>query len=190
MSAKFTNEHVKILKKDGIGVIPTDTLYGVVGSYFSGKAEERIKKARKVLSKPNGWVTLISDVDDLQKVGVAVDEDQKKLLKRIWPGSFSVGFRGSPNAFRVPENKELRGFLAKTGPLIAPSANITGESPAKNIEEAQNYFHDAVDFYINAGVLDSEPSTVLVIDGLKVSLIREGKGDISVLKEYITDIIK
>jgi len=40
-------EIIKILKNDGVGVMPTDTLYGLVGSAFSKRAIDRIYKLKK-----------------------------------------------------------------------------------------------------------------------------------------------
>ena len=54
--------------------------------------------------------------------------------------------------------RRLRGsskYLEQTGPLIAPSANLQGQPPAKNIQEAYEYFGDAVDLYVDGGTVES-----------------------------------
>ena len=82
-------------------------------------------------------------------------------------------------AFRVPDDPQLKNLLKESGPLIAPSANPEGLPPATNIEEAQKYFGDTVDFYINDGERAGSPSTVISLgeDGSVVT-VREGRQSI------------
>jgi L-threonylcarbamoyladenylate synthase len=57
---------------------------------------------------------------------------------------------------------------------VAPSANPEGKEPAKTIEEAKRYFTDKVDFYVDAGKLDSQPSTLISIINGAIEVLREG----------------
>jgi tRNA A37 threonylcarbamoyladenosine synthetase subunit TsaC/SUA5/YrdC len=77
-------------------------------------------------------------------------------------------------AIRLPAEKSIRDFLEKTGPLATSSANLEGESPAKNIAEAQKYFGSEVDFYEDGGELNSKPSTLVKIDGDEIKVLRQG----------------
>lgn len=169
------NNIVKILKKDGIGIIPTDTLYGIVGSAFSKKAVERIFEVKN-RPKESAVITLISNIKDLEKFGVSFDN---KILNKFWPGKFSIILKYKNKAyqkkfsyisrgkdemsFRLPNKKSLIEILKKTGPLVAPSANPSGLIPASNIKEAKDYFGNKVDFYVSGGTLKSEPSTLIKI---------------------------
>jgi L-threonylcarbamoyladenylate synthase len=77
-------------------------------------------------------------------------------------------------AFRLPADEELRAFLRETGPLIAPSANPEGKSPATTIAEARTYFGEMVDSYQEAGILSGAPSTLVTIEEGKIRILREG----------------
>ncbi|MDP3729453.1 MAG: Sua5/YciO/YrdC/YwlC family protein, partial [bacterium] len=55
-------------------------------------------------------------------------------------------------------------LLKKTGPLVAPSANPQGLTPALTIAQAKKYFGNHVDFYVNAGTLRSKSSTLVAIE--------------------------
>src|SRR5204863_149383 len=57
-------------------------------------------------------------------------------------------------ALRLPKDESLQNLLKKTGPLIAPSANVEGLPPAKNITDAKKYFGDGVDLYIDGGEIE------------------------------------
>jgi L-threonylcarbamoyladenylate synthase len=81
---------------------------------------------------------------------------------------------GGTLAFRFPKKEDLIELIKETGPIVAPSANSEGAVPAKNLDEARKYFGDEVDFYIDGGEIDSEPSTLVKIDGDKIEVLREG----------------
>ncbi len=162
-------EIVKFLKNDGIGVLPTDTLYGIVGSAFSKKTVLRIYKVR-LRNKKKPLIILISKISDIKKFGVK--NIPEKSLSKIWPGKVSVilecksskfkYLHRDTNAlcFRIPDNKSLRDLISKTGAIVAPSANTEGKPSAKNIAEARKYFEEKADFYIS-GKVTNKGSTIL-----------------------------
>jgi L-threonylcarbamoyladenylate synthase len=77
-------------------------------------------------------------------------------------------------AFRVPDDDVLRNVLQQTGPLIAPSANIQGVNPAIMIDHAVEYFGKNVDFYVDGGVLNNEPSTLIRFENNTPVVLRVG----------------
>lgn len=183
----FKNSYKKVgllLKEGAIGVIPTDTIYGICGNAFNKKTVERIYRLRKRnLKKP--MIILVSSIKDLEKFHINLTNFQKKIIKKIWPGKISVILncpskkfsylhRGLKTlAFRLPKNKELIEILKISGPLVAPSANFEGEKPAETIKEAKKYFGDKV-FYYNRGKLKNLPSTLIDLTSNKLKLVRKG----------------
>lgn len=165
-----------------MGVMPTDTMYGIVGSALDKRVVERIYKVRKrTPSKP--LIILIDSISRLKDFDIKAPT----MLKSIWPDKITVILpckvekfkylhRGTNKlAFRVPKDMTLPALLKLTGPLVAPSANPEGGKPASTIKEAQKYFSSSIDFYADGGKLSSVPSTIIEIDGKgKVTLIREG----------------
>jgi L-threonylcarbamoyladenylate synthase len=175
-----------ILKLGGVGIVPTDTLYGIVGSALNKETVERIYDVRKRdLTKP--MIILISSLADLKMFGIVLSLSQKKTLKNIWPGKVSVVMdckhkkfeylhRGKKTlAFRFPDDKEIINLLKKTGPLVAPSANLAGKEPATTYEQARKYFDEEVDFYVDFGKLKSKPSTLIAMNDNGVfEILRKG----------------
>ncbi|MDO8520515.1 MAG: L-threonylcarbamoyladenylate synthase [bacterium] len=187
-----------MLKNGGVGVLPTDTLYGLVGSALFPDAVARIYELKeRGPDKP--LIVLIADIEDLEQFGVVLSEklvgvvrrvppkadlSSRGLLESYWPGPHSIILpiiddtfeylsRGTDSiAFRLPDKEDLRALLRETGPLVAPSANVEGKPPARTIEEAQKYFGDDVDFYVDGGELAGKPSTILLLEGEKVRMIR------------------
>ena len=177
---------VEVIKKGGVGVIPTDTIYGLVGKALSRKTVKRVYKLKQRNPKKPS-IIFISKVDDLKLFRIKLDENTKKFLQKYWPGKvsvilpfpykkFSYLHRGTKTlAFRLPDYPELVDLLKKTGPLIAPSANPESEEPAKTIKEAKKYFGEKVDFYTDVGQLESLPSTLISIKDKKVEVLRQGE---------------
>jgi L-threonylcarbamoyladenylate synthase len=78
-----------LLKEGAIGVIPTDTIYGICTSAFNKKSVEKVYKLRK--RNPNKpCIILISSFDDLKKFNVKLNSWQRKILEKLWPGKVSV----------------------------------------------------------------------------------------------------
>lgn len=168
-------------------MIPTDTIYGIVGSALLSKTVEEIYILRKrALDKP--MVVLIAGIPDLEKFDIKLTSAQIDLLNRIWPNpvsvilscpgeKFSYLHRGKKSlAFRMPKNELLSSLLKESGPLAAPSANFEREKSSETVEEAKRYFGDKVSFYVDGGRLKSKPSTVIQLykDGTKI-VLREGR---------------
>lgn len=187
---------ILVLESNQIFVIPTDTIYGIVGSALNPEIVEKIYKLRKrTPSKP--MVILISSFDDLKKFNINLNDEQNRLLQKIWPNPVSVIMpiedprfeylhRGKKSlSFRMPKSKWLQNVLKASGPLVAPSANFEGEKPADTIDEARKYFGDSVE-YIDGGALISKPSTLIEFEGDEIKILREGvltKGEIRKLLE-------
>jgi O-6-methylguanine DNA methyltransferase len=78
-----------LLKEGAIGVIPTDTIYGICASAFNRKSVEKVYKLRR--RNPNKpCIILISSFDDLKKFNVRLNSWQRKILEKLWPGKISV----------------------------------------------------------------------------------------------------
>lgn len=190
-------EIVEKLNNDGVGVLPTDTLYGLVGRAFSKKAFDRIFELKKRNIR-SPFIILIGSIEDLKLFGIEPDKFALKVMKKYWPacnascsnadrpGKISIVFpcdndkfsylhMGTKTlAFRIPDEKNLLEILKETGPLLAPSANLSGEKPALTAEEAKAYFGDEVDFYMDGGKLESLPSTLIKVESKKIMILRDG----------------
>lgn len=174
------------LKNGKIGVMPTDTIYGIVGSALNKQTVEKIYKLRK-RSNDKPFIILISSLKDLELFSIKLTNEQRIFLQRCWPSPLSVILqmeseefkylhRGRNSlAFRMPKDTKLIELLNQTGPLVAPSVNIEGEKFALNIEEAKRYFGNKISFYKDGGILESQPSTLIQLkkDG-SFKILRKG----------------
>jgi L-threonylcarbamoyladenylate synthase len=166
-----------------VGIIPTDTVYGIVARAADEKAAGRLYKLKKRDSKPG---TLIAaSLDQLEDLGLK--HRYLKAVEEFWPGAISVIIpcadpalaylhRGKMSlAVRVPDDKTLLRLLKTTGPLLTSSANQPGEQPACTVTEARKHFGDGVNFYADGGNLSGrEPSTIIRIIDDAIEVIRQG----------------
>lgn len=178
---------INFLKKGGIIVLPTDTLYGITASINFKKSIEKIYdiKGRK---ENKQFIVLINSYKQLEIFGIKTNKDKIKILEKFWPGKVSVILeckqkrwqylhRGTNSiAFRMigPRYKNLFNLINKVGPIVAPSANPEGEKPAETIREAKKYFGDKIDLYINKGRIKTLPSTLIRLENENFVILRQG----------------
>lgn len=177
-------EIIALLKNGAVGIIPTDTIYGIAASAQSEKAVKRLYQLKQRQDDVRSGTVIAADVQQLVDLGV--DGESVAKVTSYWPNPLSIElplsdelkylFQTGPHrAFRVVANKQLRQFLQKTDPLLTSSVNTTGNPPATNLQQAKAYFGDAVDFYVDGGDLSGRPpSTVAVLRDGKLVVVRPG----------------
>ncbi len=164
-----------------IGVLPTDTVYGLVAQAKNEQAVKRLYSLKNREGKPG--TIIASSIEQLVQLGL-----KKRYLQAVnqyWPGAISVVIPTDRTlrylhlgkfslAVRIPKNNKLTELLLKTGPLLTTSANLPGKIPSTTISQAKKYFGNKVDFYIDGGKIDGQASTVLRIIDDAVEVLREG----------------
>jgi len=178
---------IKLLRKDGVMVYPTDTFYGLGGSCFSLPAISRIYELkRRDPSKP--LPVVVSDVDMAVRLALELPPAFEELASKFWPGPLTLTLRaaadvprellgnGDSLAVRLPGVFWLRSLIRQAGfPFIATSANISGEKEIAEAKEALAVFNGQVDLVLDGGRTEGfKPSTVVDLTGTKPRLVREG----------------
>jgi L-threonylcarbamoyladenylate synthase len=177
----FNNEPISALKRGAIGIIPTDTVYGLVCAARNEQAVTRLYGLKNRETKPG--TIIAASVSQLVELGIKAR--YLKPVEHYWPNPITIII---PNheltyihlgagsiAVRIPNDNSLTDLLQEAGPLLTTSANHPGEPEAATIEEAQKYFGDAVDFYVDGGNLSGrKPSTVIRIVDDAVEILRAG----------------
>lgn len=183
LTTSLDQKLVELLQNGAVGLLPSDTIYGLSGRAEDEKAVGRIYglKGRKE-DKP--LIILIADTKMLDLL--SIDKSQADEAFPYWPGPLTIIF-DAPNspsrlhrdtktlAVRIPNHPELLKLLQQTGPLISTSANPEGQSPAKTVAQAKEYFGDKLDFYVDVGKMKSEPSTIAKLSNGKLEVVRPGK---------------
>ncbi|MDB5183338.1 MAG: hypothetical protein JWO07_19 [Candidatus Saccharibacteria bacterium] len=181
MNIVTLDQAIPLLQNGAIGVVPTDTVYGLVTIAADHAAVHRFYTLKSREKKPG---TLIASSTD-QLLALSVSPTEIEKVVHYWPNPLSAVLPVPDNtylhqgvgtlAMRVVADPTIKQFLEQTGPLITSSANQPGQPPATNISEAAAYFGDSIDFYVDGGTIDQKlPSTIIrpTHDGIEV--LRQG----------------
>lgn len=175
-----------ILKNDGLAVIPTDTVYGLVGDATN---EEVIKKIfdLKQREKEKPLLILVSNLDMLNHYVENISKIELKIINHFWPGPLTIIFANKKNlsdtltsgkkeiAIRMPNNKDLLNLINKLNkPIIATSANIAHKKTITSIDLLEDSIKNNIDYIYDGGYLEDIPSTIIKVSDNKVEIIREG----------------
>ena len=137
------------------------------------------------MNKP--FIVLISDIKELELFGIKLADYQLKVVNKYWPGPLSVIFDCNKSEFeylhrginslaiRLPKDDWLLDIIRKTGPLVAPSANLQDSPTVKNIDEAIAVFGNSVDFYVDGGICEGSASTLARFKKNKLEVLRLGR---------------
>ncbi|MCR4279968.1 MAG: L-threonylcarbamoyladenylate synthase, partial [Candidatus Komeilibacteria bacterium] len=158
-------------------------------------AIERIYELKK-RSVDSPFVVIIGEEEDLLSLGVQISREQHEIMRKLWPGPVSIILscldegkkylhRGRNSlAVRLPATDWLRRLLRETGPLVATSANISGDPFITQTGAAQATFGDEIDFYVDQGELKGTPSALVDLTGTEPAVIRPKNTSIIDLQRY------
>lgn len=167
-----------IINNGGIGVIPTDTLYGIVCSANNKDAVEKIydikdrERTKPFLVLIPSFESALSLVDDIPSY---IKEFSPGPLTFILPLKNGVSFSFTKNtiAMRLPKDDFLNALLPKTGIISAPSANPSDIPPSADVKKVKEWFLDRVDFFVDGGNLSSNVAST-IFDCTNKKCLREG----------------
>ncbi len=177
----------EIVARGGVIAFLTDTFYGLGADPRNAAA---VRKVRELKGRDDGKpiLLLISDLNEVERFISEQSEAFKTVAADMWPGPLTlvgVALDGLPGeltagsgtiGLRLPADEGVRALVRVCGgALTATSANVSGQSPARNAPEVANYFPIGLDLIIDGGeVTATEASTVLDLSGSEVRLVREG----------------
>lgn len=185
---------VDVLKKGGVIIYPTDTVYGLGCDISNPKAVERIAKIKGVNIKKANFSFICHDLSHLSAYTLAIDTPVFKVLKRNLPGPFTFILKANskvPKLFknnkktvgiRIPDNNIIREIVKELGnPILTTSVYDSDEVIEYTTDPELIYenYSDKVDIVIDGGYGDNIPSTVVNCADGYIEVIREGKGELS-----------
>jgi tRNA threonylcarbamoyl adenosine modification protein (Sua5/YciO/YrdC/YwlC family) len=178
------NEAIEAVSNGSIVGIPTETVYGLgVDPYSEVAVKNLFSIKERDDSKPVSL--LIPSYSSILKLNIITDIPE--VVDLYWPGPLTivvetnqefvdgVGTK-SPNTIgiRVPDNELTIELLNNTGPLAVTSANLTGQKEARNHQEAEEIFKDAVKHYIEGEAVHGNGSTIVDLNEPGGEILREG----------------
>jgi L-threonylcarbamoyladenylate synthase len=175
----------EMIKKGGVIVYPTDTVYGIGGNPFLEDVVIRIKNIKQREEK--AMPILVSSLEKAKEIAYFNDLSLK-IANTFWPGPLTIVLKTkvkfSPHltggrdsiGLRIPNHElALKIIEASGGALIGTSANISGRPPAISIEDLDEKIKSSVDLIIDGGKCYlGKPSTVIEVIDSKIKIIRIG----------------
>ncbi|RED49427.1 L-threonylcarbamoyladenylate synthase [Seonamhaeicola aphaedonensis] len=191
---KAVEKVVSVLKRGGLIIYPTDTVYGLGCDITNVRALERIAQIKGVKLEKANFSFVCHDLSNLSDYVKQIDTSVFKILKRALPGPYTFVLPGSrtlPNAFkkkktvgiRVPDNSIAIAIVKHLGnPIISTSIYDEDEVIEYTTDPELIYekWSHIVDLVIDGGYGDNEPSTVIDLSGDEPLIVREGKGSIDI----------
>jgi tRNA threonylcarbamoyl adenosine modification protein (Sua5/YciO/YrdC/YwlC family) len=186
---------VQVLKAGGLIIYPTDTVYGLGCDITHSKALERVAKIKGIKLEKANFSFICHDLSNLSDYVKQIDTATFKILKRSLPGPYTFILPGNNNlpkefkkkktvGIRIPDNAIILEIVKQLGnPIVSTSIYDEDEvleystDPELIFEKWQNL----VDVVIDGGYGDNQPSTIIDLSESEPVVIREGKGDISIL---------
>ncbi len=186
---------VETLRKGGLIIYPTDTVYGLGCDITNSRALERIARIKGVKLDKANWSFICADLSNLSDYVRQIETATFKILKRALPGPYTFILPGNNNlpkdfkkkktvGIRIPDNAIAKALVEALGnPIISTSIRDEDDlleyttDPELIFEKWENL----VDIVIDGGYGDNVASTVIDLSGNEPLVIREGKGGLDIL---------
>lgn len=168
----------EVLRNGGLVAFPTETVYGLGANLLNEKAIKRLYEVKR-RPKDKPLTIHISNIDMLKKMVSDISLIAQKLIDEFWPGPLTIILNSKGNkkiGFRMPANPIALSLIRQTGvPIVAPSANISGNKPPKNVKEVLEDLKDSIDMILDGGATRvGIESTVVDTTIFPCKMLREG----------------
>jgi tRNA threonylcarbamoyl adenosine modification protein (Sua5/YciO/YrdC/YwlC family) len=190
---KVIQQVVDVLKKGGIIIYPTDTVYGMGCDISNSKAIEKICKIRGIKPEKANFSFICYDLSHISDFTRQIDNETYRVIKKALPGPFTFIFNANKNVpkllssnkktvgIRVPNNNIARAIVQILGnPIISTSIYDDDEimEYSTDPELIHEKYEDIVDLVIDGGYGNNEPSTIVDCSVGDFTIIRQGKGNL------------
>ncbi len=192
---KEIDKVVEVLKKGGLVIYPTDTVYGLGCDITNTKALEKIARIKGVKLEKANFSFICNDLSHLSDYIRQIDTRTYKILRRALPGPYTFILPGNNNlpkvfkkkktvGIRIPDNAIALAIVEELeNPIVSTSIRDDDElleyttDPELIFEKWKNL----VDIVIDGGYGDNYASTVIDLTDDEPMVIREGKGSLDIL---------
>ncbi|WP_207422944.1 L-threonylcarbamoyladenylate synthase [Desertivirga brevis] len=195
-SPKAVQQVVDVLKKGGLIIYPTDTVYGLGCDITNQKAIEKICQIRGMKPEKANLSFICYDLSHISDYVKPIDTSTFRLLKKALPGPFTFIFEATTSVpkllssnkktvgIRVPDNEIAREIVKQLGnPILSTSIHDDDEiiEYSTDPELIHEKYSKLVDIVIDGGPGGNIPSTVVDCTSGNFEILRQGKG---MLEDY------
>lgn len=175
----------KILENGGAVVLPTETVYGLFAQALNEDAVNRVYQLKQ-RPRDKAMNLNVSNLNDIYFFSQNTPFFLEKLYNRFMPGPLTIILKANDNVpfwvnsgldtvgFRLPNHEQTLRLISETGPLIGPSANISGNESGKKFSDIQAQFSVDLPGIEDDQALTGIDSTILDLSGQKARILRQG----------------
>ena len=184
------------LAKDGLVVLPTDTMYAIACALDGSDAIERLYRV-KGITPAKRLSILVPDIAAASRYTRGIPNPVFRTMKRVLPGPYTFIFKASSEVprimlhkrrtvgIRIPDCPITLAVLEELGrPLLSTSVRNEHDEWMHDPVQIEDDLRGQVDLVVDGGVLADEPSTVVDLSEDAPVLVREGKGDVAPLELF------
>jgi L-threonylcarbamoyladenylate synthase len=184
MDGESIRKAAKVVRRGGLVVFPTDTVYGLGCDPLNHAAVRRLFDAKQRDTKA---IPVLCSSTEKAAGLVKLSRRAFELAGKYWPGALTIVAplsrpvplqlnQGGPNlGVRVPGHPECLQLISSCGGWLAgTSANLSGLPSARSAAGALDQLGDAVDIVLDGGRLAGTESTVVRVVGNVVTILRTG----------------
>ena len=181
MMEKIKNE----LENGGAVVLPTETVYGLFAKALDKKAVDHVYQL-KCRPRDKALNLNVASLDDILNFSKNQPPYLNKLVESFLPGPLTIILEANDRVpywvnsdlttvgFRMPSHPVTLDLIREFGPLIGPSANISGHASGVSFKEILQDFDQEVLGLEDDAFLTGQDSTILDLSGDKVKILRQG----------------
>jgi tRNA threonylcarbamoyl adenosine modification protein (Sua5/YciO/YrdC/YwlC family) len=190
---KAIDQIVQVLRRGGLIIYPTDTVYGLGCDITNHKAIEAIARIRHIKPEKANFSFICHDLSNLADYTKSIDNTVFRVLKKALPGPFTFILNASGKVpkllssnkktvgIRIPDNNIAREIVKQLGnPILSTSIRDEDDilEYSTDPELIHEKYQDLVDVVIDGGYGGNIASTVVDVTTGEFEVIREGKGDL------------
>ena len=189
----------KILTSGGAVVLPTETVYGLFAQALNEVAVNNVYQLKQ-RPRDKAMNLNVSNLNDIYFFSQNTPFFLEKLYNRFMPGPLTIILKANDNVpfwvnsgldtvgFRVPNHVKTLQLISETGPLIGPSANISGNESGKKFSDIQAQFSVDLPGIEDEQALTGIDSTILDLSGQKARILRQGAISRELIQKEIPEI--
>ncbi|MEP0305100.1 MAG: L-threonylcarbamoyladenylate synthase [Maribacter dokdonensis] len=186
---------VDVLRKGGLVIYPTDTVYGLGCDITNTKALEKIARIKGIKLAKANWSFICTDLSNLSDYVRQINTATFKILKRALPGPYTFILPGNNNlpkefkkkktvGIRVPDNSIVKALVEELGnPIVSTSIRDDDDVLEYTTDPELIYekWDNLVDVVIDGGYGGNVGSTIIDVSTGYPEVIREGKGSLDII---------
>ncbi|MCK1236670.1 L-threonylcarbamoyladenylate synthase [Streptococcus uberis] len=193
-------EFEEILHNGGALVLPTETVYGIFAKALDETAVNHVYQLKK-RPRDKAMNLNVADYQTILEFSKEQPSYLKDLFEAFLPGPLTIILKANEKVptwinsgkstvgFRLPNHPLTAELIKKTGPLIGPSANISGNESGKEYASIMAAFDHEVAGYEDDQAITGQDSTIVDLSGEKAKILRQGALTVDELKKVVPQLV-